>query len=413
MSVDTTSTAPSSSYTIFLSDTVKINDVTSNSAEPAEPSLAVDIIGNVYVAWSSGSVSNHDIYVAQGTLSSTTTTTTIATTTTTVITSTTSTMSTTPTTTTTTTTIRDITFGTPVRFDDGGTCDQRAPSIATDGTNVYVAWQDTQTTSPPCSSTYAVRAAVRPVTDLTTATTSFAIPLTNTTTPENQTEPSVALDNIGNLYIAWTDAQAVNNDTYFTKGPLDATITSTTPVRVNDPGVTDHIHPSLALDHNGNVYVAWQDDRNGNNDIFFAKSTDGGATFDAVTDPKSPTKHNIRVTDDTGSANHQTPSIVMENPEPNATASTPDKIYVAWQDNRNHPGSLIFDIFTAKSTDGGNTFQKNSAPANLPPEAVPTNKYNSSIAVDTFGRAYLIWTDELNNTGASGTASDVFFAIGQ
>src|SRR2546426_8794588 len=38
------------------------------------------------------------------------------------------------------------------------------------------------------------------------------------------------------------------------------------------------------------------------NDIFFAKSTDGGATF----------KHNIRVTDDTGSADHQTPSIRSE-----------------------------------------------------------------------------------------------------
>jgi len=403
--------------TTSLSNIVKINSISSTDA--ADPSLAVDAHGNVFVAWMSGTATNHAVYINKSTSNPNPASN------------------------------QQVTFtpGFDVRFSDVTNCDQRAPSITTDGTSVYVAWQDNRITdNPSFCGTYRIRVAKGlppsspPTTENFTPPANFPLPLTNTITPENQTEPSVGLVG-GNLYVAWTDAQAVNHDIYFTKGPLNATITSTTPVRVNDDaGGADHTAPSLALDSKRNVYVAWQDTRNDpspttcspcKNDIFFAKSINSGTSFDAVPTPTSTfvptnlTEHNIRVNDDTvvkgfpDTAAHLNPSITVENPEPNATANTPDKIYVAWQDNRNHPcpscplGNLIFDIITAKSVDGGNTFRPNSAPANLPPEAVPTNKKNSSTTVDTFGRAYLIWTDERNNTGALGSASDVFFAIGQ
>jgi hypothetical protein len=291
---------------------------------------------------------------------------------------------------------------------------------------VYVAWQDNRIFNNPSScGTYNIRVAkglppaappaAPPTLQNFPPPANFPLPFTNTITPENQTEPSVALPaSGGNLYIAWTDAQVVNHDIYFTKGPVDANITLTTPVRVNDDaGGADHTTPSLALDHINNVYVAWQDTRNGNPDIFFAKSINFGASFDAVPTPTNTfvptniTEHNIRVNDDTvangfqNPATHLRPSITVANPEPNASAITPDKIYIAWDDTR--WGSQ--DIITAKSFDGGNTFWTNSAPADHNPATSPNS--DSSIAVDTFGRAYLIWT------GTSGPASDVFFAIGQ
>src|SRR5205814_552993 len=147
-------------------------------------------------------------------------------------------------------------------------------------------------------------------------------------------------------------------------------------------------------------------------DIFFAKSINSGTSFDGVptktitTTTTNITEHNVRVNDDTAAngysdtADHLRPSIVLENPEPNASRSTPDKIYISWDDTRYGRQ----DIITAKSVDGGNSFWTNSNPANLPLGIGAS--YNSSIAVDTFGRAYLIWTDERN----PGAGTDVFFA---
>ena len=400
--------------TTTLSNIAKINSISSN--EPADPSIAVDNSGFVYVAWSSTTATNRAIYINKSTSNPNPASN------------------------------QQVTFtpGFDVRFSDFTNCDQRAPSIAADGSSVYVAWQDNRIPNTPTScGIYNIRVAKgsppapppapSPSPENFLPPESFPLPLTNTTTAEDQTEPSVGLFG-GNLYVAWTNAETVNHDIYFTKGPVNANITLTTPVRVNDDvGGADHTAASLTLDSAGNIFVVWLDTRNDSspttcspsckNDIFFAKSINAGISFDAIPTPTNTlptttietniTEHNVRVNDDANSANHANPSIAMENPEPNA-GSAPDKIYVAWQDNRNHPGSSIFDIITAKSTDGGNTFQKNSAPANLPPETVPTSKYDSSIAVDTFGRAYIIWTDERNNTsGTPGADSDVFFAVGQ
>jgi predicted amidohydrolase len=50
---------------------------------------------------------------------------------------------------------------------------------------------------------------------------------------------------------------------------------------------TNQWHPGLALDH-GKLFVAWQDDRLGNDDVFFTTSFDGGATFAAPSASTTP-----------------------------------------------------------------------------------------------------------------------------
>jgi hypothetical protein len=85
-----------------------------------------------------------------------------------------------------------------------------------------------------------------------------------------------------------------------------------------------------------NVYTVWSDNTPGNFDIFFTRSTDGGATFG------SP----INLSTDSG--NSITPQITVEE----------KNVYVAWVDYT--PGN--FEVFFARSTDGGNTF---SSPINI------------------------------------------------
>jgi len=61
-------------------------------------------------------------------------------------------------------------------------------------------------------------------------------------------------------------------------------------MRIDDDSSSNpQYYPAVATDGSGNVYAVWQDLRNGNWDIYFAKSTDGGVTFGT----------NVRVDDDT------------------------------------------------------------------------------------------------------------------
>ena len=87
-----------------------------------------------------------------------------------------------------------------------------------------------------------------------------------------------------------------------------------------------------------NVYVVWLDETPGNEDIFFATSTDGGLTFSELENISENTRTS-------GS-----PQISSEG----------NNVYVVWIDAS--PNLVEFDIFFARSTDGGLTF---SEPENI------------------------------------------------
>ncbi|HYY67396.1 MAG TPA: sialidase family protein [Nitrososphaeraceae archaeon] len=80
-----------------------------------------------------------------------------------------------------------------------------------------------------------------------------------------------------------------------------------------------------------NVYVSWWDNRTaGNNEIFFARSTDNGQTFGEA----------VNLSNSTGaSADNQ---ITAEN----------NNVYVVWWDNK----TGNWEVYSRSSTDGGETF---------------------------------------------------------
>lgn len=101
--------------------------------------------------------------------------------------------------------------------------------------------------------------------------------------------------------------------------------------------------PTIAVDkssgpNDGNVYIAWNDNRNGDPDILFSRSTDGGLTW---SDP-------IRVNNDATSTDQFMPWMTVD---PSGV------IYIIWYDRRLDPvDNRLIDVFVARSTDGGVTF---------------------------------------------------------
>lgn len=90
----------------------------------------------------------------------------------------------------------------------------------------------------------------------------------------------------------------------------------------------------------GNVYVLWSDQRNGttDTDIFFKRSTDKGLTWEET----------VRVNDDNSGRHQFFPWMCVD--------STTGIIYAVFYDRRNTTGSNT-DVYMAKSTDGGQTFE--------------------------------------------------------
>jgi hypothetical protein len=156
--------------------------------------------------------------------------------------------------------------------------------------------------------------------------------------------PHLTLDFYGNLFCAYTvvNDNSANRDIYFTKS-TDGGISFTQPVIVNDStGVHHQRNCAIAVDSSGQyIFVAWQDWRNVQYepDIYFSRSTDGGATF----------LPSVRVNDDLDTANQWFPVVACDNSGQN--------VYVAWEDQRDTLHD--WDVYFSRSTNYGQTFEAN------------------------------------------------------
>ncbi len=96
------------------------------------------------------------------------------------------------------------------------------------------------------------------------------------------------------VYATWldgrdekTDGTGVHDDVYFAKGVIDSNgnVTFGNNIRVNDVDQSSYpshtAMPNIAVTSDGTIFIVWTDQRNGEQDIYLSKSTDGGATFSA------------------------------------------------------------------------------------------------------------------------------------
>jgi len=194
-------------------------------------------------------------------------------------------------------------------------------------------------------------------------------------------QPSVVVDASGTIHVSWYDTRDGLWDVYFAKS-TDGGWTFSQDVKVNDdsrdyPQVYPP-HTTMSIDDSGNIYVAWNDNRNGDFDIYFARSLDGGQSFET----------NLRVSDDMGYADQLWPSMIV------------DKggiIHIVWEDLRD--GSRA--IYHAQSVDEGQNFSVNRK-LTLQPET--TDLREPRIAVTNVGDLYLVWM------GGKASDHDVFIS---
>jgi len=143
-------------------------------------------------------------------------------------------------------------------------------------------------------------------------------------------DPALAVGTDDSVYVAWTDQSEYDFNIYLARS-VDRGGTFLGAVRVNDNSTAKTRQESgdVAAGPGNKVYVAWTDNRSGDEDIYLASSSDGGATF----------SQNRRVDDGPAGSNASYPAIAV---------SPSGKLAVAWEDTRG--GNK--DVRCSFSTDG-------------------------------------------------------------
>ncbi len=157
------------------------------------------------------------------------------------------------------------------------------------------------------------------------------------TTERLHQNPAVAVvPSDGRVIVAWTDLRAREADTnilFATSTDAGATFSANTQLDASragfDPDVdtpSNQWTPSVAA-HLDDACAAWQDNRLGDNDIFFTASGDGGATFGV----------DERVDDTgTGSSNQYNPDVAIDR------KNEITRCYAVWEDTRDGDSDIYF-----------------------------------------------------------------------
>jgi hypothetical protein len=202
----------------------KVNDVSKGSADPI---FAVDANNVIYVVWvdNRNDTTKPDIYFSKSTDGG-------------------------------------ISFGANKKLNDDGLplTHQGNPAIAVGGGLIGVVWDDHRT---PSGLYFA---------NSTDEGNNFSVNkrIDDDLATSPKSRPYIAMNKDRYISVAWMDKRAGDYDIYFANSS-DGGVTFSPNQKVNDDIGSINQLPSLAL-RNRTVYIAWNDERNGNPDIFLARS---------------------------------------------------------------------------------------------------------------------------------------------
>jgi len=182
---------------------------------------------------------------------------------------------------------------------------------------------------------------------------------TRLTNDGSQSNDPVVAVNGNNTHLVWTDERDGNQEIYYKRSTNNGENWGSDTRLTNDGSVSNT--PVVAVNGN-NIHVVWKDERDGNYEIYYKRSTNNGENWGSDT----------RLTND-GSYSFE--SVVAVNG---------NNIHVVWRDNRD--GN--YEIYYKRSTNNGENWGSDTRLTND-----GSNYYNPVVAVNG-NNIHLVWTDE-------------------
>ena len=317
-----------------------------NAAGSVSPQLAVDLGGNISVVWEDDTLAHSDISFSRSA-------------------------------------DHGATFSTPMSLSNN-VGNSLSPQITVDlAGNINVAWESE---SPGNSDIIFSRSADKGVT--------FSAPMSLSNSLGQSRNPQIALDAGGNINVVWTDNNPsdFNPDIFFARSN-DGGITFSIPQNLSQDSGASSI-PVLIVDAGANIDVAWEDNTPGNRDIFFTRSADSGATFSTP----------LNLSNDSGLSS-----------DARLVADKNANINVIWQDNTPGISQIFFSRFSSGTV------------ANHPPVAVAGPDQNvesagnggtpvqldGSKSSDPDGDVLsFVWKDSTNNVVGTTAVVQLILSVG-
>ena len=282
----------------------------------------------------------------------------------------------------------------------------RNPAIAIDNTgNIYVVWRDE---TPGYACIYFSRS--------TDGGSSWSRAVNVSNNLGDYYGTAMAVDGAGNICVVWHDYCSYpihNGDIYFSRS-TDGGVSWSQVLNIsNNPGVS--LDPAIAIDNDGNIGVAWCNRSTGPYGIYFSRSTDNGVSWSRAVNTSDDSRnfHNPAIAIDTaGNINILSISCdivycslsfyrstdegaswsqavnIFESEDalwpPVLAVDSAGNINIAWCDEM--PGYAY--IYFSRSIDGGSSW---SQPAGL------SDDYGFAVfpalAVDSAGNIDILWSD--------------------
>ncbi|MEO0226771.1 MAG: FlgD immunoglobulin-like domain containing protein [candidate division WOR-3 bacterium] len=238
---------------------------------------------------------------------------------------------------------------------------QHTPSVAFDGTNYLVVWEDGRNSS---FDIYGARVAQN-------GTVLDPSGIAISTAANTQEYPSVAFDGT-NYLVVWHDARSYSTvDIYGTRVAQNGTVLDPSGIPIST-AANDQKHPSVAFDGT-NYLVVWEDGRNGPADIYGARVSTSGTVFDPQGIPISTVQYYDQVS----------PSVAFDG----------TNYLVVWHDSRS---SIFDDIYGARVAQNGTVLD----PSGIAISSAYNYQLSPSVAFD--GTNYLVvWHDSRSGSGYS------------
>jgi len=141
--------------------------------------------------------------------------------------------------------------------------------------------------------------------------------------------PAIAIDSADTIHVVWDDYPFSIPEIYYKRSTDGGATWSVAKALAWTSGQS--VRPAIAIDSTDNIHVVWQDDSSGNSEIYYKRSKDGGATWSAIQNLSSTLGGSM------------CPAVAI---------GSGDNVHIVWQDST--PGD--WEIHYKRSTDGGTTW---------------------------------------------------------
>ena len=182
--------------------------------------------------------------------------------------------------------------------------------------------------------------------------------------------PDIGMDASGNFVIIWTDTRNGNHDIYAQRydssgSPLDSNFK----VNVNSNSTFQWV-TAIAMDSSGAFVIAWEDDHNGDPDIYFQRYSSSGTPLDS----------NFKANDDAGSREQLFPDIAIHGS---------GDFVITWHDYRSGNPDIYGQSYNSSGQALGSNFKVND-------DAGFASQYYPAVVMDDLGNFTITWQDYRN-----------------